>query len=163
MLFRSHDFDLRGGVTGSGGDNGTGKVTKGFFEHEACGREMVVEGNLREVTGTETSGVETFGPSPVVIGAVFGIEDRAGRQEDALQLAEILGEQSAETGAHGLKEDKLFLLNDRDVLDVVQSAELVHIELGTVKTLFDIFGITVGLGEQLFRSEERRVGKECRL
>ncbi len=114
---------------------------------------MVVEGNLREIAGAEACGVEAFGPSPVVLGTVFGIKDRSGRQEHTLEFAQVLSEQAAEAGAHGLEEDEFLLLNDRDMLEVVQRAELLHIELSAVKTFFDILGIAVGIGEQLLELE----------
>ena len=115
---------------------------------------MVVEGHLNHVAGTEAHGIKGFGVSPVVVHAVFRVEDGAGRKEDALQFADVLGQQAAETGADGLEEDELFLLQQRDVLDVGKGLEFLHIELGAVKAFFDVLRISVGVGEQILELDQ---------
>ena len=44
-----HDVDLSAGVARSGGDHGAAEVAQGFFEHQAGGRQVVVEGDLCHV------------------------------------------------------------------------------------------------------------------
>ena len=51
------------------------------------------------------------------------------------QFADVLGQQAAEAGADGLEEDELFLFQQRDVLDVGKGLELLHVELGAVKSV----------------------------
>ena len=115
---------------------------------------MIVEGYLNHVAGAEPYGIKGFGVAPVVVHAVFGVEDGAGREEDALQFADVLGQQAAEAGADGLEEDKLFLFQQRDVLDVGKGLELLHVELGAVKAFLDVFRISVGVGEQVLELDQ---------
>ena len=148
-----HDLDLRVCVAGPGGHHGAGQVAQGLLEHQSGRGQVVVESNLGQVAGAEAGGVEALGPAPVVLAAVLGIEDRAGGEEYALEFAQVLGQQPAQPGPHGLEEDKLLLLDDGDVLEVVERAELVHVELCAVKALLDVLGVSVGIGEQLLELE----------
>ena len=115
---------------------------------------MVVEGHLHHVAGAEAHRIEGFGIAPVVVHAVFRVEDGAGGKEDALQFPDVLGQQTAEARADGLEEDKLLLLEERDVLDVGKRLEFLHVELGAVETFFDVFRISVGVGEQVLELDE---------
>ena len=115
---------------------------------------MIVEGYLHGIAGAEAHGVDGFSVAPVVVVAVFGVEDRTGGQEDAAQFADVLGEQAAEAGAHSLKEDEFLLLKDGDVLQVREGLEFLHVELGAVEALLHVFRIAVGVGKQILELNE---------
>ena len=143
-----HHVKLGGGVGRAGGDDRAAQIAQRFLEHEARGRQLIIEGVLHGVAGPEAHGIEGFGIAPVVLGTIFRVKDGAGRKEDALQIPDVLGEQAAQTRAHGLEEDELFFLEDGDMFDVGEGLELLHIELRAVKALLDVFRITVGVGKQ---------------
>ena len=73
-----HDVELRGGVGGTGGNGGAAEIAQRLFKHQARGSQVIVEGHLHGVAGTEAHGIEGFGVSPVVVVSVFGVEDGAG-------------------------------------------------------------------------------------
>ena len=134
-----HDVELGGGVCGAGGNNRAAQIAQRLFKHEASGRQLVVERVLHGVAGAEANGIEGFGVTPVVFSTVFGIEDGPRRQKDALELSDILGQQTAQARPHGLKEDKFFLLQDGNVLYIGKCFEFLHIELRTVEAFFNVF------------------------
>ena len=115
---------------------------------------MIVEGHLHGVAGTEAHGIEGFGVAPVVVVAVFGVEDGAGGKKDSAELADILGKQTAEAGPHGLQEDELLLFKDGNMLEVREGLELLDIELRAVEALLHVFRIAVGVGQQVFKLNE---------
>ena len=134
-----HDVELGGGVGGASGNNRTAQVAQRLFKHEASGRQLVVERVLHGIAGAEANRIEGLGVAPVVFSTVFGIKDRPRRQKDALEFADILGEQTAQARPHGLKEDKFFLLQNGNVLYIGKGLEFLHIKLRTVKALFNVF------------------------
>ncbi len=69
--------------------------------------QVIVEGHLNDVAGPEPYGIKGLGIAPVVVVAILGVKNGAGRQEDAAQFAYVLGQQAAEAGADGLEEDEL--------------------------------------------------------
>ena len=85
---------------------------------------------------------------------ILGIKDGARRQEDALQVADVLGQQAAQTRPHGLEENQLFFLENGNMLDVRQRLEFFDVELGAIKALFYVFGIAVGIGQKIFQLNE---------
>ena len=149
-----HDVELRGSFGGACGNDGAAEIAQGFFEHQPGWRELVVEGILHNVTGAEADGIKGLCVSPVVLGPVLGIKDGAGGQENTLQIPDILRQQAAQAGTHGLQEDELFLLENRNVLDIGKGLEFFDVELSTIKTFFNIFRITVGVREQFFQLNE---------
>ena len=149
-----HDVQLGGGIGGTGGDDRTAQVAQGLFEHQAGRGQLIVEGVLHGITGTEAHGIEGFGVAPVVFATVFGVEDGSGGEEDALQIPDVLGQQTAQTRAHGLQEDEFLFLEDGDVLDIGQGLELLHVELRAVEAFFDVFGVAVGVGEQVLELDQ---------
>ena len=149
-----HDVELGAGIGRARRDGGAAEVAQWLFKHQSGRGQVIVEGYLNHVSGAEPYGIKGFGVSPVVVHAVFGVEDGAGREEDALQFADVLGQQAAEAGADGLEEYELFLFQQRDVLDVGKGLELLHVELGAVKAFLDVFRISVGVGEQVLELDQ---------
>ena len=149
-----HDVKLRGGVGRPGGNGGAAQVAQRLLKHQARRGKVIVECHLYGVAGTEPHGIEGFGIAPVVVVAVFGIEDRPGGKEHAAQLADVLGQKTAQTRPHGLEEDEFLLLEDGDMLDVGNRLEFLDIELGAVKALFHILGIAVRIGQQILELDQ---------
>ena len=124
---------------GPAGDDRTAQVAQGLFEHQAGRGQLIVEGVLHGITGTEAHGIEGFGVAPVVFATVFEGRRWVRGEEDALQIPDVLGQQTAQTQAHGLQEDEFLFLEDGDVLDIGQGLELLHVELRAVEAFFDVF------------------------
>lgn len=149
-----HDVKLRPRVGGAGRNGGAAKIAQGFFKHETRRGKVVIEGHLHHVPGAEADGIERFGIPPVVIQPIFGIKNGTGRKKDALEFADILRQQTAKTGANGLKKNQFLLLENGNMLDVGNILELLHIELSAIKTLLHIFRIPVGIRQQILELDQ---------
>ena len=149
-----HDVQLGGGIGGTGGDDRAAQVAQGLFEHQAGRGQLVVEGVLHGITGTEAHGIEGFGIAPVVLAAVFGVEDGPGERKMRFRSPMSLVSRPPRRGPMDCREDEFLFLEDGDVLDIGQGLELLHVELRTVEAFLDVFGVAVGVGEQVLELDQ---------
>ena len=130
------------GLAGAAGDDGAAERVRAGLHHRAGRRQMVGEAIVQHVAGAEAGGEQRARHAPVIGATPLGVIDRAGRHEEARELARRPRGEAAEGRRLFLQRDELALARHRQLgqrlaighrvrLDILQqSGEIGRVTLG---------------------------------
>jgi hypothetical protein len=127
---------LQFGISGAGGNDGGADRPQPLLEQQPGRHQMVRPGVERDVAATNAGGFEYH--VHAVSGRIIDMgrfKDRAGRDEDVAQFAEIAGQEAGEWRIGRLQFEQPLLLQHRQPVEVRLTGEIGGRKPGLAETL----------------------------